>query len=184
MTPPNSKANGECNEELERFNEFYEDLLQPDSSTARSVFPFIRSKLYQFKLRSEYDEVAILLEAYLRSARHIAQGGKITNPSAWINSVSYRIIREFSRKSLRNVYVDNQVLESLTHCVDNNDTSLTDEMLKIRDAFKLLSPKEQILIYRKVVLNESWIVIQDFWLFRPRHGKEALRARSGERKKR
>lgn len=175
MTPPKTKANGECGEELDRFNEFFEDLLSPDSSTARSVFPFIRSKLFQYKLRSQYDEVAVLMEVYVRSMERIARGGTITNPSAWTNSVAYRIIREFSRKQDRVLQADEYIIDNIAYCDGSDDVDLTDEMLKVRDAFMMLSPKEQILIYRKEVLNESWITIQDFLKIEG-HGEYTIQA--------
>lgn len=177
MTPPNSNASGDCGGEFDRLNEFYADLLQPKSAIAQPIFGFIRSKLIQHNLRSWCDEVAVLLWVYLRSVDHIAEGGKITNHSAWVKSVAFNIIRETSRRNKRYQSFDEPLIESLSyhHTLDSDDIDLTDDMIKVRDAFKALSSKEQLLIYQKVVMNESWTTIQDF-LKQEGHGDHSLAA--------
>ncbi|MGB6016206.1 MAG: sigma-70 family RNA polymerase sigma factor [Nodosilinea sp.] len=149
-----------------KFNETFEEIVSKESSSARSIFPFIRGRLYQYRLHQLYDEVAILQEVYTRTVDKILQGREITNHYAWIRSVSLRYIRELSRKHSRNTNVDESFLELLAPTEEINEEFLTDEMLKIRKAFQELSSEEQLLLSFKTVQDLSWDEIQKIWVAR------------------
>jgi len=149
-----------------KFNETFKEIVSRESSSARSIFPFIRGKLYQFRLHQLYDEVAILQEVYARTVDKILQGREITNHYAWIRSVSFRYIRELSRKHSRNTNVDETLLELLAPTEDINEEFLTDEMLKIRKAFQELPSEEKLLLSLKTVQDLSWDEIQTIWVAR------------------
>lgn len=163
MSFPNQSGN--TRGELGRYNEFYIEILQPDSALGKSILGFIRLKLRQYDLQSHCDETEILLETYIRTVDYIAKGGKITNVSAWTKSVSFNIIRETARRKPKNQQIDSLILEDLISRHDSENDGdcqyLTEQMVKIRDAFKLLSLKEQLLIEQKVILNHSWTTIQE-----------------------
>lgn len=146
-----------------KLNEVFEDLVSKESSAARSIFPFIRGKLFQYRLWRLYDEVAILQEVYARTVDKILQGREITNHNAWIRSVSFLYIRELSRKHSRNTNVDETLLELLAPAEDINEGFLTDEMLKIRKAFQDLSSEERLLLSLKTLQDRSWSEIQGIW---------------------
>jgi DNA-directed RNA polymerase specialized sigma24 family protein len=135
-------------------------LLISKSSEASSVFPFIRSKLHQFDLWPQYDETAILQEVFVRTIVKIYEGRTITNPSAWTCSVAYRYIRELSRGQTRYTYTSDEYLESLTASDNTNREILTDQMLRVRDAFKRLSTEERLILSLKVIQNKTWAEIQ------------------------
>lgn len=153
--------------QFRKFNATFEEIVARESSSALSIFPFIRSKLIQFNLQRRYDEIAILQEVYARTVAKILDGREITNHYAWIRSVAFRYIRELSRKHSRNVNIDAPILELLvpTVGIDNIDGEfLTDEMLKIRRAFRELSAEEQLLLSLKAVQDLSWAEIQKIWI--------------------
>jgi DNA-directed RNA polymerase specialized sigma24 family protein len=170
MTPPHQSSDPDREfsdvkiaQRLKLFNEFYEDLLSPYSATTRSsTFPFIRSKLIQFRLWPDYNEVTILQEVYIRTIEKILKGSTITNPSSWVCSVAFRYIRELSRCRVRYTHVDGQFLDLLSSEEGVSSEIITDEMVKVGQAFQALSPKEKLLLTHKIVLNESWTEIQDF----------------------
>jgi DNA-directed RNA polymerase specialized sigma24 family protein len=149
-----------------KFNETFKEIVSKESSSARSIFPFIRGKLYQYRLYQLYDEVAILQEVYARTVDKILQGREITNHYAWIRSVSFRYIRELSRKHGRNTNADETLLELLAPTEDINEEFLTDEMLKIRRAFQELSSEEKLLLSLKTVRDLSWDEIKTIWVER------------------
>ncbi|MEM9150280.1 MAG: sigma-70 family RNA polymerase sigma factor [Cyanobacteria bacterium P01_F01_bin.3] len=159
-----------------KFNATFEEIIAKESSSARSMFPFIRSKLIQFHLQRRYDEVAILQEVYARTIAKILDGREITNHYAWIRAVAFRYIRELSRKHSRNLNIDTPILELLAPTADINtidEEFLTDEMLKIRRAFRELSSEEQLLLSLKAVQDLSWAEIQKIWIAEG-HGKVSL----------
>lgn len=149
-----------------KLNEVFEEIVSKESSAARSIFPFIRGKLFQYRLWRLYDEVAILQEVYARTVDKILQGREITNHDAWIRSVSFLYIRELSRKHSRNTNVDETLLELLAPAEDIDEGFLTEEMLKIRRAFQELSSEERLLLSLKTVQDLSWGEIRVIWLAR------------------
>lgn len=160
-------ANAHVAHQFTKFNATFEEIIAKESSSAHSIFPFIRSKLIQFNLQCRYDETAILQEVYARTIAKILNGREITNHYAWIRSVAFRYIRELSRKHIRNVNIDASILELLTPTVnvDHIDGEfLTDEILKIRRAFRDLSSEEQLLLSLKAVQDLSWAEIQKIWI--------------------
>lgn len=74
---------------------------QSDSRAHRTVLS-IRKKLCQFHLESYHSEHEVLIEAYLRTHTKIEEGREIDNLLAWINKVSFNVIREYSRRSIKN----------------------------------------------------------------------------------
>lgn len=163
-TSTKSSGGEDSSGELDRYNEFYQEILHPYSATGILIFAFVRSKLYQYNLRFQHDEASILSEVYIRTIDHIAKGGNVTNASAWTKAVAYNVIREIARRKPKNQQIDDSFLENLLHHspleTEGDCTILTAKILKMREAFKLLDPKEQLLIYRKIILNESWATIQ------------------------
>ena len=146
-----------------KFNTTFEEIVSKESSSAHSLFPFIRGRLSQYSLLQQYDEVAILQEVYARTIDKIRQGREITNHYAWIRSVALRYIRELSRKHSRNVNSETQLLELMAPVEGINEQFLTDEMLKIRRAFQELSSEERLLLSLKTVQDLSWNEIQQIW---------------------
>jgi DNA-directed RNA polymerase specialized sigma24 family protein len=159
--------------QFKKFNETFEEIVSRQSSSAVSLFPFIRGKLFQFGLWQQYDEVAILQEVYSRTIEKILAGRTITNPYAWIRSVAFRYIRELSRKNHRHISVDDALLEVLAPTEGIDEQFLTDEMLKLRKAFNQLSDEERLLLSLKAVQDLSWIEIQRAWT-REGYGKLSL----------
>jgi len=177
--PPKPSGGEDSGGDLARYNEFFKELLQPYSDLSKPIFSFIRGKLHQYDLQSHCNETEILLETYIRTTNHIAQGGKITNAAAWTKAVAFNIIRETARRKPKNQQIDPSILENLLSRRDSGDggdcTDLTEQMVKIRDAFQLLSLKERLLIQYKVVMNKSWTTIQDS-LKQEGHGDHSLAA--------
>ena len=150
--------------QFNKFNSTFEEIVSKESSSARSLFPFIRGKLFQYALWRQYDEVAILQEVYIRTIEKILEGRKITNHYAWIRSVAFRIIRELSRKKSRTVNVDTPLIELLAPVEGIDESFLTAEMLKLRRAFEELSSEERLLLSLKTVQDLSWAEIQTIWI--------------------
>lgn len=150
-------------QQFKRFNETFEEIVSRQSSSAVSLFPFIRGKLFQFGLWQQYDEVAILQEVYSRTVDKILAGRTITNPYAWIRSVAFRYIRELSRRNHRQVNADDVLLEVLAPAEGIDEHFLSDEMLKLRKAFQQLSEEERLLLSLKAIQDLSWIEIQRAW---------------------
>lgn len=147
--------------QLQIYMDFYLTLVSK-SPEASSVFPFIRGKLHQFNLWPKYDETAILQEVFLRTIAKIHEGREITNPAAWTCSVAYRYIRELSRLEGRQSVASDEYLESLAANQDDDRAFLTDQMLRVRTAFKQLSTEERIILSQKVIKKKSWPEIQTF----------------------
>lgn len=157
-------ANEHIARQFKKLNATFEEIVSKESSSALSLFPFIRGRLSQYDLLQQYDEVAILQEVYTRTIDKIRQGREITNHYAWIRSVGLRYIQELSRNHRRNVNVDNQLLEMLAPVEGINERFLTDEMLKIRQAFQELASEERLLLSLKTVQDLSWNEIQQIWM--------------------
>lgn len=147
-----------------KINATYGEIISRESSSSRSLFPFIRGKLFQYRLWPLYDEVAILNEVYARTVDKILEGREIINHYAWIRSVSFRYIRELSRKHSRSTGADESFLEALAPVEAIDERFLTDEMLKMRRAFQELSSEERLLLSLKTVQDLSWNEIQKIWI--------------------
>ncbi|PSN14195.1 hypothetical protein C7293_12680 [filamentous cyanobacterium CCT1] len=150
--------------EVAKLDATFGEIFSRESSSARSLFPFIRGKLIQYRLWPLYDEIAILQEVYARTIEKILEGRKITNQYGWIRSVSFRYIRELNRKQGRSTGVDESFLETLMPVEEIDEESLTDEMLKIQRAFQELSSEERLLLSLKTVQDLSWSEIQQIWI--------------------
>ena len=161
---PKQYANEHMARQANMFNVTFEEIINRESDSGSSIFPFIRGKLSQYKLWPRYDEVAILQEVWLRTLEKILEGRTITNHYAWIRSVAFRYIQELSRKHLRNFDVDSSLMEAFTPVETVDEDFLTDEMLKVRRAFDRLSPEEQLLLSLRSIQDLSWPEIQQTWI--------------------
>lgn len=150
--------------EVTKLDATFGEIFSRESSSARSLFPFIRGKLIQYRLWPLYDEIAILQEVYARTIEKILEGREITNQYGWIRSVSFRYIRELNRNQGRSTGVDESFLETLAPVEEIDEESLTDEMLKIQRAFQELSSEERLLLSLKTVQDLSWSAIQQIWI--------------------
>ena len=149
--------------QVTKFNETFEEIMNRESASSSSIFPFIRGKLSQYNLWPRYDEAAILQEVCLRTLDKILEGRTITNPYAWIRSVAFRYIQELSREHHRTLDANAALLETVTPVETVDEDLLTDEMLKVRRAFTQLSPEEQLLLSLKSIENFSWPDVQTAW---------------------
>ena len=156
-------ADAHITHQLLKFNETFGEIVDKESSSARSLFPFIRSKLNQFALGRRYDEVAILQEVYVRTIRKIYEGREITNHYAWIRSVAFHYIQELNRKNKRHLSLDDSMPEVEAPGNNIDELFLSDEAKKIRRAFLALSPEDQLLLSLKSVQDLSWREIQKIW---------------------
>jgi DNA-directed RNA polymerase specialized sigma24 family protein len=137
-----------------QFTTDFLELQNPNGSSGRLMYAFIRRTLQQFHLQSNYREACILNEAYLRGLRQIRRGQLIHNAPAWLRSTSYNIIRELKRDQQKAVSLQDQMLEMQPAPVASDD--LEDDLATLRLAFQLLSKSDQKLLNLKIVDGYSW----------------------------
>lgn len=143
---------------------FSELLLNKDDRDIASLFRFVKSRLYQFRLTKHYKPREVLTEAYLRGLEPCKKGEEIKNKLAWARTTSYNIIREFRRELDRINFedLDDVPLSSMRAYLSyqensSSDSSPNEEMLKaIRVAFSDLSFEDRELLNLKVVQELSW----------------------------
>jgi DNA-directed RNA polymerase specialized sigma24 family protein len=141
-----------------QFTTDFLELQNPNGSSGRLMYAFVRRTLRQFCLQHNYREAYILNEAYLRGLRQIQRGQLIRNSPAWLRKTSYNIIRELKRDQQKAVALQDQMLEMQSTPVSSNVSAddLEDDLATLRLAFQLLSKSDQKLLNLKIVEGHSW----------------------------
>jgi hypothetical protein len=139
---------------LAHFETEIKDLSNPNSSTGRLVCAFIQRELRNFHLDKLYDVTYIINSSYLRGRQKIQDGVPIQNPTAWIRSVSFNVIRELSRQEKKTVPLDLHPEIESPQCIQDSDLEI--ELSKLRLAFQMLPYKEQCVLNLKIVEGLSY----------------------------
>lgn len=146
---------------MENTIQFITDFLElqnPNSSTGRLMYAFLRRTLRAFHLETNYREAYILHEAFLRGLTQIQKGQLIRNPSAWLRSTAYNIVRELKRDQQKSVSFEDYMLEVQQPAVSPED--LEDDLATMRLSYQLLSKVDQRLLNLKIVEGRPWSEIR------------------------
>jgi DNA-directed RNA polymerase specialized sigma24 family protein len=135
------------------------ELLNPNSSTGRLMFAFVRRNLQAFRLDQSYKEAHILNEAFVRGLKRIHSGEIIRNPQAWLRKTAYFIIRELKREQQKVVPFEDYMLDERQ--VDVSSEDLEDDLATMQLALQMLKPSDQKLLNLKIVQGLSWSRIRD-----------------------
>ncbi|MEM1169746.1 MAG: sigma-70 family RNA polymerase sigma factor [Cyanobacteria bacterium P01_H01_bin.35] len=170
----------------EQFDLEWENLLSPNANDS-FFLAFIRRSLKQFHLDQAYTEAHIISEVYLRGVEALQKGKTIKSFLGWVRGVAYNYIRELSREKSKLLQLEDHHLnkEEKAKEVGKNLTEIQDEELLsklelVSEAFKNLTPEEQMLLIYKVIEDWSWQEIQgleefqDFTLAALRKRKERI----------
>lgn len=136
-----------------------------DSSTRKLVF-FIRRTLRQFHLESRYDECQIVIDTYLRAIKLTETGTIAQNLPAWLNRISYNIIREYSRRERQQRKLTNRLRQNGSElgetrvAPDSEDIDI-DKIQILWEAFNKLSEEEQEILNLRIVKALSWKKVSD-----------------------
>jgi len=128
---------------------------------AKHLIFFIKRTLRQFNLESHYQEMDILSEAYIRTQKRIDAGEIIENFPAWLKAVSLNIIREKSKKRLKDQSLQ-QNLISTGHGSEETmnrleqDTTDFEAIKTLLESLKSLSPEDIEILKLRIVKGLSW----------------------------
>lgn len=130
----------------------------------------IQRSLQQFHLDSQLEAGDVLIEAYLRTQTQIEAGTPIRNIPAWLNRVSYNIIREKSREKGR----DNRLIDRLKPSTAKHMGHTYGDVEDFEALFSALNQLEgsdlELLILR-IVKGLSWREIANLSIQRGEDGK-------------
>ena len=144
---------------------FFSNLMSSnDDKDIASLFRFVKSKLYQFRLSRHYVPREILTEAYIRGLKVYERGDEIKNKLAWTRRTAYNIIREFRRDLDKHRHDDlddismSQAIAYLTsqHDFFSEDGPDEDTLSAMKLAFSDLPMEDRELLNLKVVQELSW----------------------------
>lgn len=157
-------------EPVSGWHSFFSDLISNnDDKDIASLFRFVKSKLYQFRLSKHYTPREILTEAYIRGLEIYKKGDAIQNKLAWTRRTSYNVIREFRRAVDKHQHDDlddismSQAIAYLTcqHEDASDNGPDEDTLYAMRLAFSDLSLEDRELLNLKVVQELSWKQVHD-----------------------
>ena len=151
----------EAHKQLERLNAVIKQaLLGKEGETSKNLMLFIRRSLGQMRLRNEWNESEILVEAYLRTREKISSGEIIDNLPGYLSRVSQYIILEKIRQKSRN-YRIHQKLSSFSDAVSLPESSYEegvscDVVNSLWNSFNCLSQREQEILTLRIIKGYSW----------------------------
>jgi DNA-directed RNA polymerase specialized sigma24 family protein len=126
---------------------------------AKHLIFFIKRALRQFNLESHYQEMDILSEAYIRTQKRIEAGETITNFPAWLKVVSINIIREKSKKRLRDQSLQQNLIRrghgSQEMMTEQDDADL-EAIATLLESLKSLSSEDVEILKLRIVKGLSW----------------------------
>jgi DNA-directed RNA polymerase specialized sigma24 family protein len=128
---------------------------------AKHLTFFIKRTLRQFQLDTQYQEMEILIEAYLRAQKKVDSGEAIENLPGWLKTTSYNIVREKSKKRKREESLKTHLINN-SHGVEEIDNSWesdhTDkEKIKaLIKSFQSLSSEDKDILTLRIVKGFSW----------------------------
>lgn len=171
---------------LDRLNTLMGEALSNHSKpNQHRLLWLIDRRLRQFNLHSQIDPCEILVEAYFRTRTQLLQGKQIKNFSAWLNSVSYKIIQEHSKKEIYRDLLEERLSNNHQHCVENaknnkvfNEQSIT----ALLRAANTLKEEELEILKLRIVQGYSWKEIRNQWeAIKGQSLSEATLRKKGER---
>ena len=138
-----------------------------DDSAHKLLF-VIKRFLRQFKLDSKWDESEILVEAYIRTRKKIIDERiYIKNIPAFLNRVSYNIIRESWKKEKRVKEIGLKLIGEIKSKPRKespaNDLFTEQKIEKLIASFKEISPEDREILILKKVKGLSWNSIAKFF---------------------
>lgn len=140
-------------------------VLNPTNPQGVTVHAFISRTLFQFHLQGLYDPAYILHEVYLRALDCIwIKKERIYNPTPWIKSVAYYIIRELNRKETRNDSLDAQEdWEAKYQLLQASEFKINRDYSLITLAYQHLDIEEQRILKLFVVDEFSYRDIRNIY---------------------
>lgn len=105
------------------------EVLGKDNAHAYSIILFIQRCLIQFNLSSQYETHEILNDAYVRGRIFLHSGGTIRNIHSWLKSTALNIIRENSRRQIREPLIDPEIAELLPCLRNIEDNVISQEQI-------------------------------------------------------
>lgn len=139
-------------------------LLSSKNSEGCTIIPFVERSLTQFNLSGSYSSIEVINEAYLRGRKLIENGERIENPLAWIRVTSYNIIREYSRRSQRSLFLEESWVEDEVNSNLISNEEILSEFERVKLAFNRLNEQDRELLQLKVIDNLSWREIIDYFI--------------------
>lgn len=153
------------NDSVSGWDTFFSDLLSnSDDKDVASLFRFVKSRLYQFRLTKHYKPREVLTEVYLRGLKKTKQGEEIKNKLAWTRITAYNVIRELRREldkvkydDLDDIAPSRMQIYLSSQEVSSSENGFDKEILKaVKLAFCDLSPQDRALLDLKVIQDLSW----------------------------
>ncbi len=154
-------------EQLDLLNKLINNILsQEGDESTRKIFFFIKRILRQFRLDSQLQESEILIDAYLRIREKIKSGESIKNISAYLNRVSYNIVREHSKKQKRSEKLHGRLLDNGYGHPDiilGGDSSNYDKITILLESLKKLKNEDLEILQLHIVEGLSWEEIRGYF---------------------
>jgi len=157
--------------QVKAFDKFMVDALGPDKDESkRKLILFISRTLHQFNLNNQYQPADILADAYCRVIDKIRRGEKICNIPAFLNRMTFNIIREKSRENIKNripreiksslILEQYEVSRSAPFYQNNIDDKHIDCLL---EALENISPDSREILDLRIVQGWSWERIRKYY---------------------
>ncbi len=155
----------EIAERLQSLNTLMDALLDTQSdSSFRKMFFSVQKRLRQFHLESYHSADEVLIEAYLRTHLQLEEGREIDNLLSWMNSVSYNIIHEYSRRSKRNTNIlKKNTKEIATFSGEMTSPAYINESMinKLVLTMNSMSERDREILNLRVGMGLKWREVKD-----------------------
>jgi DNA-directed RNA polymerase specialized sigma24 family protein len=160
-----SKTPEQIQAQLKRLHEVVAHLLSPaGDDTSQKLLFFVKRLLYQFNIKNQFHESEIVVEAYLRTRKRIEQGEVIENIPAWLNQVSFNIIREYSRKVNQSRTLTAHLRCAAWTSANHPSSEFPDSqpIEALLAALAQLQPEDEELLILRIVKGFSWQEISQY----------------------
>lgn len=145
---------------LDRLHEFMRGTMSSHgTSRPHRLLWLIGRWLKQFNLDSQIDASEILVEAYLRTRSQILKGKPIKNFPAWLNSVSYKVIQEHSRKEKYRDLLTQRLIRSGQYCTEDDihgNEFAGSNIRALLQALADLNAEELEILDLRIIQGFSW----------------------------
>ncbi|NER82289.1 MAG: sigma-70 family RNA polymerase sigma factor [Leptolyngbya sp. SIO1D8] len=152
----------EVHKQLELLTEVVKQALsRKENGSSRNLMFFIRRSLAQMRLRNEWDESEILVEAYMRTRKLIEAGEIIENFPGYLTRVSQFIIFEKSRKRKRNHGIHQKLSGVKSEVASLSESpyeeGIDDEIINsLWSSFNSLPTKDRRILTLRIIKGYSW----------------------------
>lgn len=153
------KIDSEIQEQLDKFNQFINELIKEKSDTCYNLIAFTNSKLRQFKLLGVYEDLDIIHLAVIRAKNKISKKEKVTNFNPWLKQIILYIIREVYRKEKSHKDRSKKLMNKnllISENIEIPERSIKKNINALYEAFYELSESDRCILLLRQGHDFSW----------------------------